>query len=50
MKSFMRLAFINGTSLNGQVALIDANGQTLTFAEEVKHQDFPVIAWEVIWR
>ena len=39
MKSFMRLAFINGTSLNGQVALIDANGQTLTFAEEVKHQD-----------
>ena len=39
MKSFMRLAFINETSLNGQVALIDANGQTLTFAEEVKHQD-----------
>ncbi len=40
MKSFMRLAFINGTNLNGQVALIDTNGQTLTFAEEVKNQDF----------
>lgn len=39
MKSFMRLAFINGTNLNGQVALIDTDGQTLTFAEEVKNQN-----------
>lgn len=39
MKSFMRLAFVNGTNLNGQVALIDANGKTLTFAEEVKYQE-----------
>lgn len=39
MRSFMRLAFVNGTNLNGRVALIDANGQTLTFAEEVQHQD-----------
>ena len=55
----MRLAFVNGTNLNGRVALIDANGQTLTFAERynIKIQvsvsfleTLQVISWEVMWR